>query len=159
MAKPDGKSPNDHPGETGIVLEDYIPEVPPGKYDEYVKAMLAADAQIEETDPDGYAKGRRKQATIVSDSRTGTRTVKKPDGTETVEEVDLEVEKTIRLFQESARNHDRTGKVVGRRNNGDGTVILHFILAPKQRRPRKTADSGTDETTTPDTTQEATEAA
>lgn len=154
MAKTDGKSPQDHPDETGIILSDYVPEQTPGKYDEYVKAMLTADAQIQEEDPDGYAKGRRKQATVVSDSRKGTRTV---NGKE--EEVDLEVEKTVRLFQESARVHDRTAKVVTRRDNGDGTVILNFILAPKQRRPRKKTDSSTGETTTHDIPEEATEAA
>lgn len=158
MAKPDGKSPTDHPddGDPGIILSDYVPEKALGKYDEYILAMLAADEKIRDSDPDGYRGGRRTKATVPSESRITERTKRDGSGTETV---DLEVEKTVRLFQESARDRDRTAKLVGRRPEGDGMVLLDFILAPKQKRPRAPKpDSGTGETTTPDTTVEATEA-
>lgn len=125
--------------DTGIVLHDYTPEAQPGKYDDYITAMLAADEQIEKDDPDGYKAGRRKAATVLSPSDP----VEK-DGKTT----DKPLDTTKRLFQESARLRDRTAKLVKTTPQGDGTVALDFILVAKQTRPRKPA--GQSEAATPE---------
>lgn len=109
-----------------IELDVYTPATIEGVYDRHVRAALAGDAKLAETDPEAYEAGKRTRVSILA-----------PTGEPNDEGAYPSVDKEIRFFQDSARLHDRTARKLDHVPQGDGYTKVSFILIPKQTRPRK----------------------
>lgn len=100
-----------------VIFDTFVPEQVSGKYDRHVQAMIAKDEELEKSEPKEFKQGKRTRVAIVAPAD--------------------DAEKTVRQFQDSARKFGKTGRHVGTEPQGDGGVLLRFVLGVRQSRPRK----------------------
>lgn len=120
-------------------LHVYEPTHKPGKYDSHITAMIAADEKLAKEHPEKYAKGARTAVTVTFPG-PNRETKKRANGDE-YEAIVGEEAKYKRFFQDSAKAHSRTAKVVSTKPQGDGLITYEFVLGDKVSRKRDASPS------------------
>lgn len=117
---------NTTPTETpSIEVEHYRPTQREGVYDAHVQAMIDAEPEFPEGEYPAV-------------------TIQVPNGEKNPKGEYIGLAKHIRYFQESAKTHERTARIVDGypQDNGDGSSKVKFILKAKITRARKPKETG-----------------
>lgn len=104
-------------------IRKHVEEAKEGRYDKEVADLIAADEKDKKI-------GENTIELLVPTTETSDR------GRYAGQEVDA-VAKYVRYFQYSAKKAGRTARIEAQENQGDGTTLLAFYLAPIiERKPR-----------------------